>query len=78
MLGGRLGDWRLMPSVVGLAVALVATLLALVPASAGLIPATAVIGLWVLPSVRPTPNSSRIPVIWFGVAPAVAASSGAT
>ncbi|WP_298967641.1 MFS transporter [uncultured Methylobacterium sp.] len=46
MLGGRLGDWRLMPSVVGLAVALVATLLALVPASAGLIPATAVIGLW--------------------------------
>ncbi|MEH3145822.1 MAG: MFS transporter [Methylobacterium frigidaeris] len=46
MLGGRLGDWRLMPSVIGLAVALVATLLVLMPASAGLIPATAVIGLW--------------------------------
>ncbi|KMO32572.1 arabinose transporter permease [Methylobacterium variabile] len=46
VLGGRLGDWRQMPAVIGLALALVVVLLALVPASAALMPATAVIGLW--------------------------------
>ncbi|MFH6781059.1 MULTISPECIES: MFS transporter [Methylobacterium] len=46
VLGGRLGDWRLMPSVIGLGLALAAVLLALVPASAALMPATALIGLW--------------------------------
>ncbi|AWN47399.1 MFS transporter [Methylobacterium terrae] len=46
VLGGRLGDWRLMPSVIGLGLALVAVLLALVPASSSLMPATALIGLW--------------------------------
>ncbi|UHC19392.1 MFS transporter [Methylobacterium currus] len=46
VLGGRLGDWRQMPSVIGLSLALVAVLLALVPASAALMPATALIGLW--------------------------------
>ncbi|QRE77904.1 MFS transporter [Methylobacterium aquaticum] len=45
-LGGRLGDWRLMPSVIGLGLALAGVLLALVPASAALVPATALIGLW--------------------------------
>ncbi|OAS26841.1 MFS transporter [Methylobacterium platani] len=45
-LGGRLGDWRLMPSVIGIALALVAVQLALVPASAALVPATTLIGLW--------------------------------
>ncbi len=45
-LGGRLGDWRLMPSVIGLGLALAVVLLALVPASAALMPATALIGLW--------------------------------
>lgn len=45
-LGGRLGDWRLMPSVIGLGLALAVVLLALVPASAALVPATALIGLW--------------------------------
>ncbi|GJD60833.1 MFS transporter [Methylobacterium frigidaeris] len=46
VLGGRLGDWRQMPSVIGLALALVVVLVALVPASAALMPATALIGLW--------------------------------
>ncbi|WP_425350100.1 MFS transporter [Methylobacterium tarhaniae] len=46
VLGGRLGDWRLMPSVIGLGFALALVLLALVPASAALVPATALIGLW--------------------------------
>ncbi|AWN52641.1 MFS transporter [Methylobacterium sp. 17Sr1-1] len=46
VLGGRLGDWRQMPSVIGLGVALALVLLALVPASAALMPATALIGLW--------------------------------
>ncbi len=45
-LGGRLGDWRLMPSVIGLGFALAVVLMALVPASRALIPATALIGLW--------------------------------
>ncbi|GJD49106.1 Inner membrane transport protein YdhP [Methylobacterium crusticola] len=45
-LGGRLGDWRLMPSVIGLALALCATLLGLVPATRALVPATALIGVW--------------------------------
>ncbi len=45
-LGGRLGDWRLMPSVIGLGFALAVVLTALVPASRALIPATALIGLW--------------------------------
>ncbi|MET7243966.1 MFS transporter [Methylobacterium sp. EM32] len=46
VLGGRLGDWRQMPSVIGLGIALALVLLALVPASAALMPATALIGLW--------------------------------
>lgn len=46
VLGGRLGDWRQMPSVIGLGLALALVLLALVPASAALMPATALIGLW--------------------------------
>ena len=45
-LGGRLGDWRLMPLVIGLGLALAVVLLALVPGSAALLPATALIGLW--------------------------------
>ncbi|MCF4126392.1 MFS transporter [Methylobacterium sp. SyP6R] len=45
-LGGRLGDWRLMPSVIGLGFALAVVLMALVPGSAALLPATALIGLW--------------------------------
>jgi DHA1 family inner membrane transport protein len=46
VLGGRLGDWRQMPSVIGLGLALALVLLALVPASAALVPATALIGVW--------------------------------
>ncbi|SFU62838.1 MFS transporter, DHA1 family, arabinose polymer transporter [Methylobacterium sp. 174MFSha1.1] len=46
VLGGRLGDWRQMPSVIGLGIALALVLLALIPASAALMPATALIGLW--------------------------------
>lgn len=52
VLGGRLGDWRMLPSVIGLGLALAVVLLALlailalVPGSAALMPATAVIGLW--------------------------------
>jgi len=52
VLGGRLGDWRMLPSVIGLGLALAAVLLALlailalVPGSAALVPATAAIGVW--------------------------------
>ncbi|MFG1464179.1 MFS transporter [Xanthobacter sp. DSM 24535] len=46
MLGGRLADWRLMPSLIGTLVVLIGVLLLFVPASTAAVPALAVLLVW--------------------------------
>lgn len=46
MLGGRLADWRLMPSLLATLVVLIAVLLVFVPASGAMVPALATLGIW--------------------------------
>jgi DHA1 family inner membrane transport protein len=46
LLGGRLGDWRLMPAVIGIFVVLVLVLVAFTATSRTLVPAAATIFLW--------------------------------
>lgn len=46
MLGGRLADWKLMPSLLGTLVVLIAVLLLFVPASRAPVPALAVLAVW--------------------------------
>ncbi|HQS49427.1 MAG TPA: MFS transporter [Xanthobacteraceae bacterium] len=46
MLGGKLADWRLMPSLIGTLVVLIAVLVVFVPASTRPAPALAVLTVW--------------------------------
>jgi DHA1 family inner membrane transport protein len=46
LLGGRLGDWRLMPAVIGIFVVLILVLVAFTATSHKLLPAAATIFLW--------------------------------